>query len=158
LSALGGSVKISWNMEPAGLVLRWVEAGGPPTLPPSRAGFGTRVIVAGIEQQLGGSVKLDWHAEGLEAELLIPHTQINAPARTIELRQHGDGMDGLQHKLSGSGARLLLVEDEALIGAMLRELLLELGFGVVGPLGNLTQALAAAQSENIGGAVLDVNL
>ena len=158
LSVPGGSVKISWNLEPAGLVLRWVEAGGPLTVPPSRGGFGTKVIVAGIEQQLGGSVKLGWHAEGLQAELVIPHTQINAPASAIELRQPGDGMHGLQHELSGSGARLLLVEDEALIGAMLRELLLELGFGVVGPLGNLTQALAAAQSEDICGAVLDVNL
>jgi two-component sensor histidine kinase/CheY-like chemotaxis protein len=158
LSVPAGFVKISWSLEPRGLVLRWVETGGPPALPPSRRGFGTKVIVAGIEQQLGGSVNLGWQAEGLCAELVIPYAQIQAPAAAIELRKQIDGAHGLQHRLGGSGARLLLVEDEALIGAMLKELLLELGFGVVGPLGSLTQALAAAQSEDVSGAVLDVNL
>ena len=52
------------------LVLRWTETGGPPVEPPTRKGFGSRVI-AGMIQQLKGTVRFDWHPSGLICEISI---------------------------------------------------------------------------------------
>jgi len=54
--------------------------------------------------------------------------------------------------------RVLVVEDEALIAMDLVECLEELGLQVVGPLDRLDLALAAAKSESIDLALLDIDL
>ena len=56
------------------------------------------------------------------------------------------------------GNRLLLVEDEALTGMMMSDMLTELGFHVIGPFGRLADAMAAVGREDFQAAVLDVNL
>jgi CheY-like chemotaxis protein len=53
--------------------------------------------------------------------------------------------------------RVLLVEDEAMIGIMMRELLSEYGMFVVGPCCSLKEALAEASAE-FDAAFLDLNL
>jgi CheY-like chemotaxis protein len=57
-----------------------------------------------------------------------------------------------------AGNRLLLVEDEALTGMMMSDILTELGFHVIGPFGRVADALAALGREDFHAAVLDVNL
>ena len=52
------------------LVLRWTETGGPPVEPPTRKGFGSRVITGMIEQ-LKGTVRFNWHPSGLVCEISI---------------------------------------------------------------------------------------
>jgi CheY-like chemotaxis protein len=54
--------------------------------------------------------------------------------------------------------RLLLVEDEALVGMMMRDLLTELGFFVAGPFCSLAEANSVVAAQEFDGAVLDVNL
>src|SRR5262249_20868950 len=54
--------------------------------------------------------------------------------------------------------RILLVEDEMLVGMMMSEVLGELGFQVVGPVGHVGDALKAVETEGFRAAVLDVNL
>src|SRR5262249_41456269 len=54
--------------------------------------------------------------------------------------------------------RVLIVEDEALVAMMMEDLLVELGFSVVGPCNTAAEALAAARSEAFEAAILDVNL
>lgn len=54
--------------------------------------------------------------------------------------------------------RILVVEDEMLIAMMLEDMLGALGYAVVGPFANLDSALAAAASEALDAALLDVNL
>jgi two-component SAPR family response regulator len=56
------------------------------------------------------------------------------------------------------GNRLLLVEDEALTGMMMCDMLTELGFDVIGPFGRVADAMAALKREDFHAAVLDVNL
>ena len=53
--------------------------------------------------------------------------------------------------------RILLVEDEAMIGMMMRELLSDYGMFVVGPCCSLNEALAEAAGD-FEGAFLDLNL
>lgn len=56
------------------------------------------------------------------------------------------------------GLRILLVEDEPLIAFALEDLVLDLGYRVVGPAYNLTEALDLAETAAFDGAILDVNL
>jgi len=57
-----------------------------------------------------------------------------------------------------AGRRILVVEDEALVAAMLLDILADLGAVVVGPAATVEQALLIAESEEIDAAILDVNL
>ena len=57
-----------------------------------------------------------------------------------------------------SGKRVLVVEDEALIAAMVEEMLVELGAVVVGPAATIERGLALATDEELDAALLDVNI
>lgn len=57
-----------------------------------------------------------------------------------------------------AGRRILLVEDEILIAMLLEDAFTDVGCTIVGPFGRLADALRAAQSDGIDGAVLDVNV
>ena len=74
LSVPEGQVRVEWSRAADGrVVLRWTEAGGPPVNhPPTRKGFGTHVMEAMIRGHVGGDVRLDWHAEGLACEIILP--------------------------------------------------------------------------------------
>ncbi|MDI7925106.1 PAS domain S-box protein [Rhizobiaceae bacterium n36] len=71
-----GSVLISWAIEPSSaadrVVLRWQEKGGPTVTPPSRKGFGSRVIERGLAHELEGSVNLDYQADGVVCTVVFP--------------------------------------------------------------------------------------
>ncbi len=95
LSTSTGLVKVEWSMH-AGqkLHLRWIETGGPPVVPPTKEGFGTRAIMRLIGQ-LGGEVKYDWHARGVTCNILIdaapaskaPSGRSRKPRRDKETRR-----------------------------------------------------------------------
>ena len=73
LSVPEGHVQVEWSHEPDGrLVFRWTEKGGPPVKPPTRRGFGTRVMENMIRGQLKGELRFDWRAEGLACEIVLP--------------------------------------------------------------------------------------
>jgi two-component sensor histidine kinase len=76
LSAPGGKLAVTWAVNGAGearrLKVHWREAGGPPVTPPSRRGFGSRLVERGITQELKGSVELDYAASGLRCLMEIP--------------------------------------------------------------------------------------
>ena len=71
LCSNNGQVALKWDHgADRELVLRWTETGGPPAEPPTRKGFGSRVIV-GLIKQLKGTVRFDWHRSGLVCEISI---------------------------------------------------------------------------------------
>lgn len=64
-------------------------------------------------------------------------------------------------KLSGSrlaGHRVLVVEDEELIGMMLADLLEDLGAAVAGPVASVAEAVRLVEQEVLTGALLDLSL
>jgi two-component sensor histidine kinase len=71
-----GSVLISWTIEPSPeggrLVVRWQEKDGPPVMPPSRKGFGSRVLERGLAHELDGAVDLDYRVEGVVCTMDFP--------------------------------------------------------------------------------------
>jgi CheY-like chemotaxis protein len=57
-----------------------------------------------------------------------------------------------------AGKRILIVEDEALVAAMLQDMLIDLGATVVGPAFTIARSLELAREAHIDAAVLDVNV
>ena len=71
LSTTNGHIDLKWSQEANGrLNLRWIETGGPTVLPPTRRGFGGRIIEQMIAQ-LKGETRFDWRAEGLVCEITL---------------------------------------------------------------------------------------
>jgi CheY-like chemotaxis protein len=60
--------------------------------------------------------------------------------------------------LSLHGARVLVVEDEALVSLSLQDMLLDLGCVVAGAAGGLDDALKMARTSEFDVALLDINL
>lgn len=69
ISAPGGAVTVAWTVDtlvdPASIEIVWTEQGGPPVEQPSRRGFGSHMLEAGIAHELGGKVALDFRRDGL---------------------------------------------------------------------------------------------
>jgi CheY-like chemotaxis protein len=57
-----------------------------------------------------------------------------------------------------SGRKVLVVEDEMIVGWLLEDMLVDLGCAIVGPATSVNQALAMIDAEAFDAAVLDVNL
>jgi len=64
----------------------------------------------------------------------------------------------LQEKDILAGLRVLVVEDETLIGILLEDMITELGAAFVGPCASLGSALAAAREDDFDVALVDMNL
>ena len=159
LSVISGRVNVTWELRPDNLVLRWTEGGGPLTQPPATPGFGIRVISASIERQLEGKAVFDWRPEGLQCSLAVPRgNKIEPPGHHhVGHAVQGDDRPALPLQLA-TGNRVLLVEDEILVAMMMKDILSELGFSVVGPFARLTEAIAAAVHDEIDAGIIDVNL
>lgn len=71
-----GSVSIDWETrettEGRRLLLRWQEKNGPLVAQPLRRGFGSRMIETGLSQAVGGTVHLEYPAEGLLCVMNFP--------------------------------------------------------------------------------------
>jgi PAS domain S-box-containing protein len=80
LSVPEGRVSIRWTVTPgeaSWLTLEWEERNGPPVLPPSRKGFGTRLLERSLAVELGGEVNVTYGASGVVCVVrapLVEHT------------------------------------------------------------------------------------
>ena len=71
LSGAAGRVDLKWSHDADGLLkLRWMESGGPAVRPPTRKGFGGRIIEQVIAQ-LKGKTAFDWRREGVVCEITV---------------------------------------------------------------------------------------
>jgi PAS domain S-box-containing protein len=157
LSSAHGRVLLSWELDADRLTLQWIESGGAVVRPPIAEGYGTRVISASVERQLEGSATFDWRPEGLHFRMSIP-LRASVKAEDGRAQKAAAQANGAGSKPIVAGNRLLLVEDEALTGMMMSDMLTELGFDVIGPFGRVADAMAALKREDFHAAVLDVNL
>jgi PAS domain S-box-containing protein len=159
LSSTSGHVHLDWELKPHLLVLRWTESDGPRTQAPSSPGFGTRIITASIQGQLGGEATFEWHDQGLQCVLTVPRTDIIATNGIGSVRSnHEPQAAEIVNEFGVSGNRIMIVEDEALVAMALGELLGEMGFAVIGPFSRIAEATIALRNSPIDAAVLDVNL
>lgn len=85
LSAQGGAVSVTWDMDesnkPARIGIEWRETGGPAVQPPTRRGFGSHVLEAGLAHELDGKVTMDFQPDGLVCRMRYPVSdKIRPPA------------------------------------------------------------------------------
>ncbi len=153
LSVPTGCVRVGWSMTgDGGVQLTWTESGGPAPPVTGTSGFGTRLI-RGAASQLGGVVEQEWRPSGLHCTLSIATFQTKAgpaaPPAVFSKRQRTTRL---------KGSRILVVEDEVLLAMETANHLAAAGATVIGPANTLSAGLSMAASEQIDGAVLDLNL
>ncbi|HEX4118730.1 MAG TPA: response regulator [Rhizomicrobium sp.] len=150
LSQPDGRVDVSWSSFEGKLALTWKESGGPDVAPPTTKGFGTKIITASLADPRRGKVAFDWRPDGLvctiELNMMLP--QAAAPIVPVAAREASSSLQ----------RRLLLVEDEVLVGLFMGEMLEDMDFSVTDPCRTLADGMAAAKAEKFDGAVLDMNL
>lgn len=73
LSKDEGRIEVDWTLDQAGgkreLNLVWREKDGPPVAPPTRRGFGSRLIERGLSADLDGNVQLEFKPSGVICSL-----------------------------------------------------------------------------------------
>jgi NO-binding membrane sensor protein with MHYT domain/two-component sensor histidine kinase len=77
LSTPRGRVCVQWECRSNGpshsvLTIQWQEAGGPPVRAPTRRGYGTSVICELIPYELGGTVDINYMADGVHCRIEFP--------------------------------------------------------------------------------------
>jgi len=75
LSVPDGRVVVDWrlsNQTDRMLTLSWREEGGPAVAPPSRRGFGSRLVERSVRHDLAGTIDTDYRIEGFTAEITVP--------------------------------------------------------------------------------------
>ena len=153
LSVRGGRVDLSWQLKAGQLRLNWTEKGGPSCSPPTTQGFGSKIIASTIQNQMRGELEFDWRTQGLRVQFSFPLEEgslggSQTPPRDLAAEQSG----------KRGSAIVLLVEDEAMVALMMKDLLIELGYSVIGPYAKVSDAIAAVNGNPIDAAVLDINL
>ncbi|HEX2135308.1 MAG TPA: HWE histidine kinase domain-containing protein [Microvirga sp.] len=88
LSALGGSVSVSWALagEEASrqLTVDWIERGGPAVEPPTRRGFGSQLLERVLKSQIGADATILYDPEGLQAHVVVPLAAARSPTGVVD--------------------------------------------------------------------------
>jgi two-component sensor histidine kinase len=85
LSNVTGTVSVSWTFSNENIVgLQWDESGGPEVSPPSRAGFGSRLVKLELTHELHGAVELIYDRSGLKVTMEFP---LNGTSASAQLKQ-----------------------------------------------------------------------
>jgi light-regulated signal transduction histidine kinase (bacteriophytochrome)/CheY-like chemotaxis protein len=157
-----GEVQIDWSRDHAGdLVLVWQEVGGPPVSPPKRKGFGTTIVNRSVPYDLGGRASIDYAADGVRAEFVIPARHVSEPKsyggpeiripRPAVSSQHPINPALLERK------SVLLVEDSLIIALDAEDILNRFG-AAVSTASTPEAAHNILDQERVDFAILDINL
>lgn len=81
LSNPHGRVDVSWDRNPAGegIVVRWLERGGPKVEHPKKHGFGTLAIQRNLSRSLEADVDLNFAEDGVSCTITIPAQHLFMP-------------------------------------------------------------------------------
>ena len=155
LSVSHGQVDLTWQFEDDELRIVWIESGGPSVHQPLQSGFGTKVITSSLQHQLRGNYYPEWRSEGFKCTLSIPRAQLHGVSNGDLSRKD---MRRVLPELDVKGSRVLIIEDEPLIGMMMKETLAKTGFDVVGPFNTVADAMEIVDTNAFDVAILDINL
>jgi len=153
LSVPEGRLTLSWGFMPSGdCEILWSERAGPPVSPPTREGFGTKLIHNTVAYDLGGSAVVDYAADGVQARFQIPAAHVTSDDRAVDVEETKP-----TERASLAGLSILVLEDQALIAMDIEETLAGLGAAVrLSP--NCADASDLLQRFAPDAAVLDFNL
>ena len=169
LSTDVGRVDVTWRRtENGGLELQWLESHGPPVPTPTRRGFGSTLLDKVTGRELGGSVRVEYRAEGVRAVLTVGPLGLRRPGRrprpapsprsgAATLNGASAGTPSGDQVIRVQGLKLLIVEDALLLALELEAGLTEAGAEVLGSAADVGEAMAMVDLP-IDAAVLDANL
>jgi PAS domain S-box-containing protein len=90
LSQPGGSLRLNWKLPDDALSIEivWEESGGQSLAgKPEHVGFGSRMIQAMIDSQLGGTLAYEWAEPGMRCTFTVPRAHVAAyPGKAPRLR------------------------------------------------------------------------
>jgi light-regulated signal transduction histidine kinase (bacteriophytochrome)/CheY-like chemotaxis protein len=162
LSVPGGTLEATWTRLSSGACeLTWTENGGPATVQPQRAGFGSVLIGRSIPYELDGEATVEYPPEGVRARFVIPAKHLHADE---DPGQSGSASDGPPEDEAGSTPQplgeldFLLVEDQMLIAADVEAMLADHGITKVTTVPSVTEAMRQLKTFKPDVAILDVNL
>ncbi len=76
LSVYGGKIDVTWSMTIEAtrrtLNFDWVESGGPAVSPPTRLGFGSRLLEVVLPGQIQANATIDYRREGVRMHCVVP--------------------------------------------------------------------------------------
>ena len=143
-----GHVAISWQAVPGEwddrLQITWNESGGPPVSPPTHSGFGSQLIEGALARELKGAVSLTYEPTGVVCQIVMPFPSADRSKETMT--------SPLPER------RVLLIEDEMIVAGMLKRMLIDLGYLVVGTAAAVDEAIQMIDDASIDAAILDINL
>lgn len=161
LSMETGHVAVLWQATSSGgFTLEWTESGGPVVAAPARTGFGTTLLSQVTGRELNGHTTLDFPSTGARAQLEAGAAAVVARPEMVPetpVRRTPEAASGPADPVNLSGARVLIVEDAALLAMELETGLSEAGAMVIGPAYELEEAMALLD-QPLDAAVLDANL
>lgn len=161
LSSSSGKLDIAWAIEATDegdiLDIGWTETSDTAIQPPARHGFGSALLEASIVDHLKGAVEQDWRTTGLAVHIRFPADNALAAPRRDSGPAHRESSAAAQPG-AALRARVLLVEDEPLIGLHARDCLEAMGCEVIGPIARMEPAVAAARDVMADIALLDLNI
>ena len=154
LSVAAGKVSVSITSIGRECHIRWAETDGPTVAAERSTGIGSTILQNSLRDE--GTVMLDFAPQGLIFDIVIkdsfqretPDKPTPAATRTRE-----QGLGGV----SFSGQRILVIEDDPIIGLDIADILETRGATVSGPFTSVANALEAMR-EIPDAALLDVNL
>ena len=146
LSASTGQVTVSIavNQRSGGLIVDWNETGGPAVTSPTRRGFGSEIVERTVRDQLAGEVDFDWHPGGLRFRMALPADYFMVSGITAAPAIPKPANDETIRHLPG--ARVLLVEDEALTAIAMAQAVEAVGYKVLGPVGRVQDGIDIART------------
>ena len=161
LSSPAGHVSARWetrsNAGGARLVFDWRESDGPKVKPPNARGFGSMLIEQSLQTH-GGIVSVSYAESGLFCTIDLPLPRLEQPLGQLARETAHISVAPAAQRQSLAGKRVLIVEDEPLIGMVLTDYLSDAGCIAVGPAPNVDRALALIREEKFDAALVDGNL
>ncbi len=166
LSKATGKVTIAWTVNEQGLEMLWTEFGGPAVAVPIGRGFGTRLIESSA-RGAGGDATMSIEADGVRWKIVFPHAVDPLPNKRVTDQsafeplppyREAAGSDGQLNSKTLEGKRILVVEDEPLLAMDIAQQLEDAGAYVIGPAGNVSEALNLIDHYRFDCALLDGNL
>lgn len=160
LSTPNGHVSAHWEARSNGgarLVFDWRETGGPSVKPPSARGFGSMLIEQSLQTH-GGIVSISYAETGLICTIDLPLPRIAQPLGQLARETAHISIAPAAQRQNLAGKRILVVEDEPLIGMVLTDYLTDSGCIPVGPAQNLERAMTLIREETFDAALVDGNL
>ena len=104
LSASGGSVTLRRQPAPNGrAAFEWIEAGGPAVTPPSRKGFGTRLLELASWLMIRRALK-EGEITAAEARTKRDRVKLKAPGRPAHVKGYAELPEGLRGLIDSSYA------------------------------------------------------